>query len=267
MEFLDDWPERAVLVETALLSHGLPSLSDEQIFISWPVCPDVQLVWLENGRIYRGGIERFLQNRSNPWLRIDGKSLDEAITGRYSGFLTASALMQASRNSLNPVVTAGMGGIRKERVSYDLVLLSQQKSLLIASSPKDSQDIGASIAYLQQNGVSCLTTSTPFCDGFLFQDTAVLLDAVYGGESVADLVAEKSCLLLNPLPPDLRLHESGMLLESLKVGDEAFNKGYDFHPAVNQALDKLSAGWTSQLQLQALIANLNLAVKIQEIVP
>ena len=55
-----------------------------------------------------------------------------------------------------------------------------------------------------------------------------------------------------------------MLQEALKEGVAAEERGESFHPAVNAALDRLSNGVSSMIQLRALVQNINLALKIRE---
>lgn len=53
-----------------------------------------------------------------------------------------------------------------------------------------------------------------------------------------------------------------MLAEAIKRGEEAHRAGVDFHPVVNEALDRASSGRASLLQLLALIANILLAFRL-----
>jgi pseudouridine-5'-phosphate glycosidase len=262
-------PAGAVLVETALLGQGLPSIAGAQMAGIWPAAREVVPVWLQEGRVVLGGIEQFLPLRAQEeWPRIDGDRLDEAITGGRSGFLTASAVMRvANAAGGNLVVTAGMGGVRNGRVSQDLILLSRLKVLLVASAPKDSQNLWDTIAYLRRMGVRTVGKESRCVDGFLFTGDPVCLDAVYGGESPANLSAGQWCLLLNPLPAELRLRDHEILKEALAAGDRARQKQEEFHPAVNRALDRLTCGEASRLQLQALAANLELALALQRKTP
>ena len=49
-------------IETALLTHGLVSLGEEEILSLWP-WKDKKLVWLENGKICHGTMEEYFPLR------------------------------------------------------------------------------------------------------------------------------------------------------------------------------------------------------------
>ena len=59
-------------IETALLTHGLVSLREEEILSLWP-WKDKKLVWLENGKICHGTMEEYFQlrRRAKEIKRID----------------------------------------------------------------------------------------------------------------------------------------------------------------------------------------------------
>ncbi len=254
---------RLVLVETALLGQGLPSINDSQIALLWPVSRLAVLVWLEQGKIVIGGINDFLRVRTHvEWRRVDGCRLDEAMREGSSGFLTASAVMRvAVRTGAVTVVTAGMGGIRGNVVSDDLECLSTLPVLLIATSPKDHLDIRGTLQYLRRNRVKVLGNKTNICNGFLFSGENILLDDVYKGENLPELLAEKKgCLLLNPLASEFRMSDCGLLTQAAGEGEMALRQRQEYHPAVNAALDRLTNGRSSLLQLQALVANIEVAL-------
>ena len=52
------------LAETCLLTHGLRSVTNEEMAAAWPFT-DPCLVWVENGKIIHGNMERFLSFRTN----------------------------------------------------------------------------------------------------------------------------------------------------------------------------------------------------------
>jgi len=254
---------RLVLVETALLGQGLPSINNSQIARLWPVSRLAVLVWLEQGKIVTGGIDDFLRVRANiKWRRVDGCRLDEAMREGSSGYLTASAVMRvAVRTGTVIVVTAGMGGIRGNVVSDDLECLSTLPVLLIATSPKDHVDIRETLQYLKRDGVKVIGNNTNICNGFLFPGENILLDGIYKGENLPELLAgKKGCLLLNPLASEFRMSDCGLLIQAVGEGEMALRQRQEYHPAVNAALDHLTNGRSSLLQLQALVANIEVAL-------
>lgn len=255
---------QSVMVETALLGQGLPSVENNQISGLWPLSDRVNLVWLEHGRIITGGIADFLEVRNKKGMvRVDGYHLDRAAAELKSGFLTASAVMRVAAGIGAAVVTtAGMGGVRDGIVSDDLKCLVTHKVLLIATSPKDTQNISSTVEYLRKNGVKVIGKSTGICCGFLFSGQPVVLDGEYRGESVKDLMAGHGVLLLYPLETESLINNRELLIRAMAEGEKAKMTGGDYHPAVNAALDRVSRGKLSLLQLHALVKNIEAALDV-----
>lgn len=278
------WPP--IYIETALLGMGLPSISNQQMLDDWSakpaglpgqamprpgINPDKQsaaesyLVWLEKGEVILGDLPRFLSVRANPAMqRIDGNELATAQANHSSGFLTASAVMRLARPGGAITVTAGMGGIRGAHKSDDLHCLTRLPVLLIAAAPKDVLDLSATLQYLIRQGTRVSGWQVSQCDGFLFQHPPVEVPTLKRLADVCGNQGNAGSLILNPLPAGERLTDENMLPEALQAGLAAKDRGESFHPAVNAALDRLSNGLSSMMQLRALLQNIHLAVKISE---
>jgi pseudouridine-5'-phosphate glycosidase len=259
---IDSGLNPTVLVETALLGQGLPSVKNSQIRSLWPKSSHVATVWVEQGVIRMGFIEKFLNVRDNQgWLRADERLLQTVVSSFGSAFLTASALFPvAAQLEVKMVVTAGMGGVRGNTVSLDMNLCNYN-ILLIASAPKDSLGATVTISMFRKSGVRVIGYSSVVSDGFLFvSEKDIRLDGLYGGEGPLDLVAKnKSCLLLNAIPHEKRLSNRGYLQEAIKAGEQS---GKNFHPMVNKVLDDLTEGLSSEIQLLAFITNIEVALEI-----
>jgi len=251
-----------VLVETALLGQGMPSVKNSQIRSLWPKSSHVAAVWVEQGVTRIGFIENFLNVRDNQgWLRADERSLQTVVSSLGSAFLTASALFPlAVQLGVKVVVTAGMGGARGNTVSLDMNLC-KYNVLLIASAPKDSLDATATISLFRKSGVRVIGYSSVVSNGFLFVGAKdIRLDGLYEGESLLNLVSEnKGCLLLNAIPYEKRISNRGYLQQAIKAGEQS---GKSFHPMVNKALDDLTGGLSSKMQLMSLISNIKVALEI-----
>ena len=81
------------LIETALLTHGLKSVTNEEIRKAWTEGHE-NLAWVSEGRIVIGGIDQYLEfrKRAKELIRIDCDLLDSALKEGLSGALTASGL-------------------------------------------------------------------------------------------------------------------------------------------------------------------------------
>lgn len=249
------------LAETALLTHGLTTISNEELLQQFPGDFD-GLVWVEQGEIRTGNIVSYLsvRDRGAEFKRIDGNSLEEACQTGLSGALTASGAMAvAAKLGVPLVVTAGMGGIdliNPERVSHDLAALASLPVSLIATAPKDMLDLAASVNWLRTHGVKVLGNGGDVCDGFVFLREQVKLSGRYSGT----IPAKGGSLVLNPIPLELRIGEQEILRQAIARGEEARQAGQLFHPAVNKCLDELTGGRSGQLQLQSFISNIELAL-------
>ena len=244
------------LMETALLTHGLVSLSDEDILAAWP-WEARNLVWVEAGTIRRGTLREYLpvRSRASELIRIDRDLLPAALAKGLSGALTGSGTMAAAQGMGVPIaVTAGMGGvgdIEGETLCPDLPALTETNVVLVATSPKDVIDIPATIDWLLRNGVTVLGRGASTCSGFVFRGDDIPISGCWQpGQRVAP-----HTLLLLEIPREKRLHDRALLYEAKLAAVRAQERGEAYHPAANAEIDRLSGGVSSKLQLQSLIDN------------
>jgi len=248
-------------IETALLTHGLVSMGEEEILSLWP-WKDKKLVWLEYGKICHGTMEEYfpLRRRAKEIKRIDREILAKAIEQKESGCLTASGTM-AVAEILG--VTAGMGGIstyiQEETLCADLPALMESKTILISTSPKDVVDIQSSIEWLLKHQVKILGVRHDYCSGFMFNGKEIPLSGMLKKEEV---VAPHT-LILQDIREEERIEEKDILQQALDAGMKAQERGEYFHPAANAVIDQMSGGVAGRLQLKSLIENGKLAGEIR----
>lgn len=243
------------LVESALLTHGLASVSDEELLESWPLAIPC-IAWMERGEIRTGTMADFLpfRARAAEIRRVSCDTLDGAAREGRSGALTASATMlAASRMGITVAVTCGMGGIgdiRGETLCPDLPALRDLPVALIAATPKDVVDIRRTLGWLHREGVPVYGRYEAWDSGFMTVGETVELDGVWnGGRPKAPL------LLLNPIPEAERLTIPGAAEQAKAAGKAAEARGEAYHPAANRMFDRLSNGQSSRLQLRRLAEN------------
>lgn len=249
------------LIETALLGHGLASISNKEIADRWPIA-QAQLVWLSGGKIIIGQLDDFLplRSRAEQLCRLDAAALPAAIEQKATGVLTASATMAVCQDKNIPLaVTCGMGGIGPlptSQVGADLVALRQWPVILIASAPKDVFDLSATLQWLHEHNVTILGANQNICNGFLTYNKIYQLD---GGLAQ---FPNHLChlLILNGLAQ--RPVSANMLTDAMHAGELAQQQGAAYHPAVNKYLDTVTGGISSQEQLSGLIANISLAEQL-----
>lgn len=243
------------LIETCLLTHGLPSVSNEELLEKWPWTFPC-LAWVDRGEIRIGTMEEYLhfRNRAPEVIRIDCETLENACKNGISGALTASGTMAvAEKFGIAVAVTGGMGGIgdiKNETLCPDLPALAEIPVTLISTSPKDVIDIGKTVSWLKEHDVTVLGRYRDVCTGFMCVGERIQLSGAYDGRK-----PEKKLLLLQEVPEELRIGDSGVVAKARQAGKDAQERGEYYHPAANCKIDELSGGRSSQLQLNSLIEN------------
>ena len=255
MEEFKNGYEFDFLIETALLTHGLRSISNEELLSVWP-WNDPCLAWVDKGHLKIGTMKEFLsfRDRASEAIRIDCEHFESALENGISGALTASGTMAAAaKYGISMAVTGGMGGIgdiKDEKLCADLPALEQIPVTLISTSPKDVIDIEKTIDWLKEHGVTVLGRYRDVCTGFMAVGEEVKLSGVYDGRK-----PEEKLLLLYEIDEKERLSDKTIIDEARKAGKEAEARGEYYHPAANGKIDELSDGRSSILQLNSLIAN------------
>jgi pseudouridine-5'-phosphate glycosidase len=250
-----------LLAETALLTHGLTTISNDKLRERFPENFS-GLVWVDQGEIVTGNIDSFIpfRDRGTELLRIDSGMLDQALENKSSGALTASGTIAvAAKWGVPLVVTAGMGGIDKTEaspMSNDLTALAIFPVSLIATAPKDMLNLPATVNWLKDHGIKVLGNDRDVCDGFVFIGETVKLSGKYTGT----IPVQGGVLVLNSISPKRRFTDKRILDQAMARGEEARRNGQLFHPAVNKTLDELTGGRSGEMQLQSFIDNIHLAL-------
>ena len=258
------------LTETALLTHGLRSVTNEEMEKSWH-CPGAVLAWVDRGELRLGYMEDYLpfRKRAAEVCRIDCETLEDALKNGVSGALTASGTMAVCRKLDIPVaITCGMGGIgdlRGEELCPDLPALMNIPVALISTSPKDMLDRPATLDWLRQHGVH--TAGKP-CTGYLFCGEPVALELPLSScnneAAVRRLTANGGLLILNPIPEKERVQDRSILMDAIKAGKQAEEEGRYYHPAANAEIDRRTDGYSSRIQLESIQQNYLLAKSIMD---
>ena len=249
------------LVESALLTHGLKSISNETIKKEWQD-PGKKITWIDQGEIRIGDIDEFLEFRSRAaaYPRIDCNLLEKALSEKQSGALTASGTMAVCVKKKIPVaITCGMGGIgdiKGEELCPDLPALQKIPVILISAGPKDMLDRKATIEWLITHEVKVIGTKRNYCTGYVFCGEKVELQGTLedGAETI-----KPPMLIINEIPEEERIEDKGILEEAIAEGKRAEKEGRYFHPAVNGKIDDCTDGYSSLIQLRGLSANMKVA--------
>lgn len=249
------------LVETALLTHGLKSITNEEIRDVWTSTRS-NIAWISKGKIVIGTMEEYLEFRKEAasLIRIDCDILEDALKDGKSGALTASGTMAVCRKLDIPLaVTCGMGGIGDiigEELCPDLPALVDIPAILISTGPKDMLERRKTIEWLTGHGVRVIGAGREYCTGYIFTGEAVPLQGICGQR---EKEYHSPLLIINEIPEEKRIRDRGILEEAILEGKRAEKEGRYYHPAVNGKIGELTEGYSSRIQLLSLMANAELA--------
>lgn len=243
------------LVESALLTHGLISVSDEMLLSRWPFSLPV-IVWIEGGKVCFGTMADYIpfRQRAAGLIRISRDNFAASVRDGIDGALTASGTMLlADFLGIPFVVTCGMGGASRKKgepVCPDLPAIRDLNVTLIAASPKDVLDIGGTLAWLRKENIPVYGRTEATLSGYLVRGTVYTLDGIW-----TDKKPKPPLLLLNPIPEAKRLDDDGIVEKAVQAGIAAKAEKRSFHPAANRYFDEQSNGKTSVAQFEQLIDN------------
>ncbi|MDD2251856.1 MAG: pseudouridine-5'-phosphate glycosidase [Dehalococcoidales bacterium] len=253
------------LVESALLSHGLVSVSDEAMLCAWPFSEKI-IVWVEEGSIQIGTMEQFLHFRSTAHSanRIDCNFLPTAVSQGATGALTASGTMAVcQRMGIRFAVTCGIGGIcdiEAEKLCPDLPALAKILVTLISAGPKDMVDVPATFKWLAEHEVTVCSVNQTRYTGYIFKSTNVPVQQVEFEDIV--LKPREHLLIVNSIPDENKIKDLAILQAGVAAGKKAEAEGKYYHPAASAEFDRLTGGLSSKIQLDAMIKNVEIAQKL-----
>ena len=262
------------LIETALLTHGLRSLTNNYLLENWTL-PEALIAWIYKGEIKLGTITKYLSFRTEAQsaIRIDCSILENALKNGVSGALTASGTMAVCKKlGIPAAVTCGMGGIgeiKGEELCPDLPALAEIPIILISTGPKDMLERKATVSWLTSHGVQVIGANRGFCTGYLFHGEPVKLQGVLrsaGCRTKAGMPEGELCpplLIINEIPEKLRVSDRQILTEAIIEGKRAEQEGRYYHPAANGKIDEMTNGYSSEIQLASLLDNARLAGQIE----
>ena len=262
------------IIESALLTHGLKSITNEQLKKIWD--RSWTIAWLEEGRIIVGEMEQFCEFRKKAtgYKRINYFNFDKLVEQGESGALTASGTMRVcEKKGIPAVVTCGIGGLvvgQEAKQCNDLWALSQSDISMIATTFKDMFDFYYTVDQAKKAGISVCASQDNIRPGYLFdrierEDNEIELferkRCNYHKLPVKRTLAERT-LYLNPIPMEKRIDDQGILETAVAYGKEQERNGRYFHPCVNAKIDEITKGRSSEIQLESLVENIRWAQKL-----
>lgn len=252
---------REFIIESALLTHGLKSISSERL--KQELDKKWKIAWLDHRQTIVGNVDEFCEfrERAADYGRVNYFNYDQAVRAGRSGALTASGAVRVCEDRKIPlVVTCGIGGLVPDQCAEkcnDLRALMQSKVSMLATSFKDMFDFLYSVEQAEKSGVRVCVSDETLPGGYVF------LPREASGTRLPEVkTATPHMLCLNPIPVEKRIQDRGILEDAVIYGKKQEKQGCYFHPAVNAKIDELTGGRSSEIQLESLIANAHFAEDI-----
>lgn len=248
---------REFIIESALLTHGLKSISSERL--KQELDKKWKIAWLDHRQTIVGNVDEFCEfrERAADYGRVNYFNYDQAVRAGRSGALTASGAMRVCEERGVPlVVTCGIGGLvsgQDIEKCNDLRALTRSEVSMMATAFKDMFDAAYTIEQAEKAGVWVCISDKVLPEGYIF-----LHQKVCGMELPLAKSVKPHMLWLNPMPKEKRIQEYRILEEAVIYGKKQEKQGRYFHPAVNAKIDELTAGRSSEMQLESLTANARL---------
>lgn len=239
-----------MITETCLIGHGIPSVSNDELVERWPLTAPLGMIL--DGKIELLSMEEFVPFRGHAWPRYDYFKVDNIPLGA-NAYLTASGTMKAAELlGLRWAVSAGLGGIypklQGESVCADIYALGNSPVKLMATAFKDMMDYEATFGQLRSQG-SFWYFLEPFEPGYIFK-----IDATIHAMGTP-IGTRKGGLFLRCIPEEKRIHNLELLARGIAYGHEMHEAGQHFHPAVNGFFDRETNGYSSLIQFEAIVSN------------
>ena len=259
------------LIETALLTHGLRSLTNNYLLENWTL-PEALIAWIYKGEIKIGTITKYLSFRTEAQsaIRIDCSILENVPKQSPARCCTRNHVAVCKKLGIPAAVTCGMGGIgeiKGEELCPDLPALAEIPIILISTGPKDMLERKATVSWLTSHGVQVIGANRGFCTGYLFHGEPVKLQGVLrsaGCRTKAGMPEGELCpATVCEIPEKLRVSDRQILTEAIIEGKRAEQEGRYYHPAANGKIDEMTNGYSSEIQLASLLDNARLAGQIE----
>lgn len=235
-----------VALESTIISHGMPY--PDNVRTALKVCDIVRengcvpaTIGIVKGQMKVGMTEEDIEYfaKAKDVLKVSRKDIPYALSKKLNGATTvAGTMIIANMAGIDVFVTGGIGGVHRGAsesfdISADLLELAQTNVTVICAGAKSILDIGATLEYLETNGVAILGYQTDEFPAFYTRKSGFGVDyRMENAEEVADFIYSKNELHLKggtvlgcPIPREHELDAE----EIEKVIKEALEKAKSLH--------------------------------------
>lgn len=277
-----------VALESTIISHGFPypknvELANRMEQVIRDKGAEAATIAIIGGRIKVGLTEEELQilASSGNIKKCSVRDLPEAIAKKINGATTvASTSFIAERAGIQVFATGGIGGVHRAEeggdgfdISADLLELSRSKVVVVAAGAKSILDLPATMEVLESYSVPVIGYRTDTFPAFHCVSSGLGLPA--SASSIAELASmvrahfdmkiPAGMLVCNPIPEkDAMTNEEvdQLIAKAQAEAMKAGVKGAAITPYILGALDRLSGGKTSEVNLALALNNAEVAAEL-----
>ncbi len=277
-----------VALESTIISHGFPypknvELAEEMENVIRAQGAVPATIAILSGEITCGlSKEQLLElAQSKNVSKCSVRDLPSAVANKTLGATTvASTAFIAERAGIKVFATGGIGGVHKAEegaggfdVSADLLELSRTRVAVVAAGAKSILDLPATLEVLESYSVPVIGYKTDMFPAFhsvssglsLPASAASLSELAHVVKSHFDLGLPSGMLICNPIPEDEAMSNREVDDLVAKASAEAVGagiKGAGMTPYILGALNRLSGGRTSEVNLALALNNGQLAAQL-----
>ncbi len=277
-----------VALESTIISHGFPypkntELAAEMERVIREQGAEPATIALIKGRIKCGLTSDELEHlaTADDVLKCSVRDLPVALAqGRTGATTVASTSYIAERAGVRVFATGGIGGVHRAEegadgfdVSADLLELSRSRVIVVAAGAKSILDLPATLEVLESYSVPVVGYGTDMFPAFHSISSGLPVPATAGDLSELsamvkahfDLDLPSGMLVCNPIPEKDAMSNGEIEVLVEKARTEAVSKGIKgagMTPYILGALNRLSDGRTSEVNLALALNNAKLAAEL-----
>lgn len=277
-----------VALESTIISHGMPYPANVETALN--VCEIVRsngavpaTIGIVKGKLKVGmtedDIEYFAQAKDI--LKISRKDIPYAVSKGMNGATTVAATMIiAHMAGVKVFVTGGIGGVHRGAsesfdISADLMELANTDVVVVCAGAKSILDIGATLEYLETNGVPVLGYQTSEFPAFYSRKSGFPVDyAMNDIEEAASFITTKKALDLKgsvvlgcPIPQEFELDSKmieGVIQEALQKLNERGISGKEVTPFLLNEIKEITKGDSLAANIQLVYNNAQIGAQLSK---
>ncbi len=275
-----------VALESTIISHGMPYPANVETALN--VCEIVRengavpaTIGIVKGKLKVGmteeDIEYFAQAKDI--LKISRKDMPYAVSQGMNGATTvAGTMIIAHMAGIQVFVTGGIGGVHRGAsesfdISADLMELANTDVVVVCAGAKSILDIGATLEYLETNGVPVLGYQTTQFPAFYSRKSGFKVDySMNNIDEAASFIKAKKELNLKggvvlgcPIPQEFELDSKiieAVIQQALHKLNEKSISGKEVTPFLLNEIKEITKGDSLAANIQLVFNNAQIGAQL-----